>query len=135
MDRKVERNIEKQKRQIMKRKEKLSHHKEHKIKAFYTKVKNSHNKWDEEKGIQFLTKNWMKGMEYDVENKCYFFSSKWRGYGWKWATHNPFLKKWVSHYGDNINNLLINGWTPKDFRRNEIRYCGELDIEFFPIEK
>lgn len=90
--------------------------------------------WSEERGKEFLDKNWMKRMDYDEDENVYVFSGNWSEYGWRKTTRNPIERRWVSNYGYWLNRMILNGWTPKDFNREVIKDWDETIIKFKPIK-
>lgn len=109
----------------------------------YVKVKDFINKllyWSEERGEKFLSRYWMRAVNWDEDEKVYYFYiSTYYLYNWSAIVKNPIIKKWARNNQLQINKLwLDSNWTPLGFDRRslseDVWYACD-SIEFRPIQK
>lgn len=109
----------------------------------FVEVENFINKlfyWSEERGEKFLSRYWMRAVDWDEDEKIYYFYiSTVYFYNWSAIVKNPVLKIWARKNKFQINKLWLNSnWTPSGFERT--RRAGDAwyacdSLEFKPIQE
>lgn len=96
--------------------------------------------WSEERGKKFLSRYWIRAVNWDEDEKLYYFyNSTSYLYNWAAIIRNPILKKWARKNQFQINKLWLDSdWTPLGFKRRAVAGDAWYDcdsIEFKPIQE
>lgn len=96
--------------------------------------------WSEERGKKFLSRYWTRAVDWDEDEKTYYFYiSTVYLYNWSAIVKNPILKIWAGKNKLQINKLWLDSdWTPSGFektRRSGDAWYACDSLEFKPIQE